>query len=121
MKKFLLVSVVLAAFSLALPAAEASRERINELEASLQALQQQEQAMLEARRQEAVSAQERLRGQKSILAQIQKREAQIEKFKDYKFFKPEYKLLKDRYTSLRKELEGEMRKQDVLIKNLTTK
>ncbi|MDR1834669.1 MAG: adhesion protein FadA [Fusobacteriaceae bacterium] len=121
MKKLLLVGALLAAFTVVTTATEGSRERLSELEASLQALQAQEQAVLEARRQEAVSAQERIRGQKTILAQIQKREAQIDKYMDYKFFKPEYKLLKDRYVSLRKELEGEIRKQEGVVRNLTTK
>ncbi|MGF6907633.1 adhesion protein FadA [Fusobacterium sp. PH5-44] len=119
MKKFLLASVILAGLSFASFASESFSNSMDSLEASYKALQAEEQAMLEARRAEAVSAQERLRGQQGILAQITKREQQIDKFMDLKFFKPEYKILKKRYADLRKDLEREMGTQRNLIKSLS--
>lgn len=119
MKKLLLASIILTGLSFASFASENFSSSMDSLEASYKALQAEEQALLEARRAEAVSAQERLRGQQGILAQITKREQQIDKFMDLKFFKPEYKILKKRYTDLRKDLESDMSSQRNLIKSLS--
>jgi len=119
MKKFLLASVLVAGLSFASFAAEDYSTNMADLDASFKALQAEEQALLEARRAEAVSAQERLRGQQGLLAQITKREEQIDKYMDYKFFKPEYKILKKRYSDLKKDMEKEVKSQQNLIKELT--
>lgn len=119
MKKLLLASLLLAGLSFTSFASESYSNNMSDLEASFQALQAEERALLEARRAEAVSAQERLRGQQGILAQITKREQQIDKNMDFKFFKPEYKILKKKYSDLKKDLEKDVRSQQNVIKGLT--
>jgi|GEM_PF-2261643 len=119
MKKFLLAGVILVGMSFASFASQDFSNNMSDLEASYRALQEEEQALLAARREEAVSAQERLRGQQGLLAQITRREQQIDKNMDYKFFKPEYKILKKRYSDLKKDMEKEVRAQQSLIKDLT--
>ncbi|MDR3259949.1 MAG: adhesion protein FadA [Fusobacteriaceae bacterium] len=119
MKKFLLAGILLVGLSSIGIASESYSSNMADLEASLEALQSEERQILEARRQEAVSAQERVRGQSALLVQIQKREEQIEKYQNFKFFAPEYKLLKKKYSALKKDVENEIRSQQKLITELT--
>jgi PAB1-binding protein PBP1 len=119
MKKFLLAGILLVGLSSIGLASDGYSSNMADLEASLQALQAEERQILEARRQEAVSAQERVRGQRALLVQIQKREEQIEKYQAYKFFQPEYKLLKKKYSDLKKDVDSGIKAQERVITELT--
>ena len=121
MKKLLLASVLVVGISTmaVASATENYSTNMSELEASYQSLQAEEQALLEARRAEAVDARERLAGQKGLYAQVSKRVDQIDKYKDLKFFKEEYKIIGRKYNKLKKDLDGEIKAQEKLVADLT--
>jgi hypothetical protein len=85
------------------------------IEASYQALKAEEGVLIEQKRVEATAAQSTLDEQKRVYAELRQRQSKIEWQKKSKYYKREYSDLAKQYGNMRKELESEMKDQQVVV------
>ncbi|MDR3257999.1 MAG: adhesion protein FadA [Fusobacteriaceae bacterium] len=113
MKKLLLVGCILLTGAVAF--ASDVEANFADLEATFQVLQAEEKALYEARKQEALDAQEKLNQQRKMYSEVAAKEKVLGANSKSKLNGEQYKELAARYGEIKKELEAEMKANEKVI------
>ena len=113
MKKLLVLGCVVLAGVAAF--GEDITANFSDLEAQFQALQDEEKALYDAKKQEAMDAQEKLKQQKVMYAEITAKEKSLANSKKSKVMGDQYADLANRFKEIKKQLEVEMKANEKIV------
>ena len=119
MKKVFLTCVLLSTVAMAAPEQGGVEVRFNQLENQYKALKQKEATLFTQKEQQAIAAQKKLEEQQVLYNDVTAKQQQLEEIKNVRFYKDQYSSLANKYGAIRKELEKEMKQNEMVVTEFT--
>jgi long-subunit acyl-CoA synthetase (AMP-forming) len=119
MKKVFLACALLSTVAMAAPEQGGVEVRFNQLENQYNALKQKEAALFTQKEQQAIAAQKKLEEQQALYNDVTAKQQQLEEIKNVRFYKEQYSSLANKYGAIRKELEKEMKQNEMVVAEFT--
>ena len=119
MKKVFLACALLSTVAMAAPEQGGVETRFNQLENQYNVLKQKEAALFTQKEQQAIVAQKKLEEQQALYNDVTAKQQQLEEIKNVRFYKDQYSSLANKYGAIRKELEKEMKQNEMVVAEFT--
>ncbi len=119
MKKVFLACALLSTVAMAAPEQGGVEVRFNQLENQYNALKQKEAALFTQKEHQAIAAQKKLEEQQALYNDVAAKQQQLEEIKNVRFYKEQYSSLANKYGAIRKELEKEMKQNEMVVAEFT--